>query len=122
MGRAKEAAAEAVTTVIDGAAAAVSPADAAGPSGPAESIKTGALSPRRAARLPGPARFALAVVLSFALSSLGRSFVDQYSQYEVGSIMRETNSRTELVVLAAWKLYVSSLSCTFISPSLPASG
>lgn len=106
MGRTKEAAAEAVTAVVDGAAAAVSPADA-GPSGRAESIKTGTLSPRRAARLPGPVRFALAVVLSFALSSLGRSFVDQCSQNEVGSITRETNSRTELLVLAAWKLYVS---------------
>ncbi|KAL2134809.1 hypothetical protein VTI74DRAFT_10793 [Chaetomium olivicolor] len=98
MGRAKEAAAEALTAVVDGTAAAVAPADTAGPSG--------ALSPRRArARLPSPARFGLAVVLSFALSSLGRSFVDNCSQNEVSNIAREENSQTELFVMAAWKLF-----------------
>lgn len=103
MGRAKESAAEAVNAVVDGA---ISPAYSA-VSGRAESIKQGtlALSPRRA-RLPGPARFALAVVLSFALASLGRSFVDQCSNNEVGSITREANSQTEMFVLAAWRLYV----------------
>lgn len=118
MGRVKESAAEAVNAVIDGAA---SPAYTA-LSGRAESIKHGtlALSPRRA-RLPGPARFALAVVLSFALSSLGRSFVDQCSNNEVGSITREANSQTELFVLAAWRLYVltrrpSSSQCGLFRP------
>ncbi|KAK4146960.1 uncharacterized protein C8A04DRAFT_34516 [Dichotomopilus funicola] len=56
-------------------------------------------------RLPGPVRFVLVVVLSFALLSLGRSFVDHVSDNEVGSIARETNSQTELGVLAAWKLF-----------------
>lgn len=55
-------------------------------------------------RLPGPVRFVLVVVLSFALLSLGRSFVDHVSDNEVGSIARETNSQTELGALAAWKL------------------
>jgi hypothetical protein len=107
MGRAKEAAAEAVNAVVDGAAAAASAADTAS-TDLAESIgaKVGTIARRREARLPGPVRFSLAVVLSFALSSLGRSFVDHYSQNEVGSIMREEISRTELGVLAAWRLYV----------------
>ncbi|KAK4237390.1 hypothetical protein C8A03DRAFT_16057 [Achaetomium macrosporum] len=102
MGRAKEAA----SAVVDGAAAAASAADTAS-SDLAESIgaKVGTLSRRRDSRLPGSVRFALAVVLSLALSSLGRSFVDHYSQNEVGSIMREEVSRSELGVLAAWRLF-----------------
>jgi hypothetical protein len=51
--------------------------------------------------------------LSFALSSLGRSFVDHCSSNEVGSITREENSRAELAVLAAWKLYVLTHSFDF---------
>jgi hypothetical protein len=114
MGRAKEAGAEALTAGVDRAAAGARAAAAAAEklassaadtvsSGRAESV--GMLSPtRRAPRLPGPARFALAVVLSFALSSLGRSFVDHCSDNEVGSITREGNSRVELGVLAAWRL------------------
>ncbi|KAK3296067.1 uncharacterized protein B0H64DRAFT_162838 [Chaetomium fimeti] len=85
MDRAKEAAAEA--------------ADAA------PILPGGALSPKRAARLPGAARFVLAVVLSFALSALGRSFVDHWSNNEMGSIAREITSQTELSVLAGWKLF-----------------
>ena len=126
MGRAKKVAAEAVTAVTavaDGAAAAaaaaaaaVLPADA-GPSGGAEStesinVKSGHLWPRRAAQLPGPVRFGLAVVLSFALSSLGRSLVDRCTQNEVASITREARSRSELFAPAAWRLYVGWLECT----------
>jgi hypothetical protein len=117
MARVKEAAAEAAHAVAegvaDGAAAVVAAADAATTPSTraAESLsagtgKSGALSPRRAARLPGPARFVLAVVLSFALSELGRSFVNHWSNNEVGSIAREITSQKELAVLAGWKLYV----------------
>jgi hypothetical protein len=121
MGRAKEAGAEALTAVADRAAAVVDKAVAEAEAGAAAAEKVvssaadtilsgraesiGTLSPtRRAPRLPGPARFALAVVLSFALSSLGRSFVDHCSDNEVGSITREGNSRAELAFLAAWRL------------------
>jgi hypothetical protein len=106
MGRAKEAAADAFGAVSDSAAAAASQHAYTAPSGRAESLKSDLSPPRRAARLPSAARFALAVVLSFALSSLGRSFVDHWSNNEVGSITREANSTAELSVLAAWRLYV----------------
>jgi hypothetical protein len=106
MGRAKEAAADAFGAVSDSAAAAASQNAYTTPSGRAESLKSDLSPPRRAARLPSAARFALAVVLSFALSSLGRAFVDHWSNNEVGSITREANSTAELSVLAAWKLYV----------------
>ncbi|KAH6850284.1 hypothetical protein B0I37DRAFT_110448 [Chaetomium sp. MPI-CAGE-AT-0009] len=94
MDRVKEAAAEAANAAT---------ASSARP----ESISVGkseALPPKRAARLPGPARFVLAVVLSFALSSLGRSFVDHWSNNEMGSIAREITSQTEQSVLVGWKL------------------
>ncbi|KAL2164602.1 hypothetical protein VTH06DRAFT_3819 [Thermothelomyces fergusii] len=42
--------------------------------------------PKRVARLPGPVRFALAVILSFALSTLGRLLVDHCSNNEIGSV------------------------------------
>jgi len=124
MGRAKKVAAEAVTAVnavADGAAAAaaaaaaaVLPADAGPSGGAAESteslnVKSGQLWLRRAARLPGPVRFAVAVVLSFALSSLGRSFVDRCTQNEVASITREAGSRSELFAPAAWRLFTLAL-------------
>jgi hypothetical protein len=113
MGRTKEAAQHALDAVTDGAAAAKSLAYTA-ESGVADAISSGKLSPRRrATRLPNPVRFALAVVLSFALSSLGRSFVDHASNNEVAGITRETNSTAETYVLAAWKLYV--FFCLFFS-------
>ncbi|KAJ4292321.1 hypothetical protein N0V88_005953 [Collariella sp. IMI 366227] len=106
MGRAKEAAAEALTAAVNGATRAVAPADIAGPSGSAElleTLRTETPSSKHArARLPGPVRFALAVVLSFALSTLGRSFVDTYSQNEVGTITREENSQAEFGLALAW--------------------
>ncbi|KAH6627835.1 hypothetical protein F5144DRAFT_577038 [Chaetomium tenue] len=111
MARVKEAAAEAAHAVAEGVAAGAAAADAATtPSTRAESLsvgndEAGALSPRRAARLPGPARFVLAVVLSFAVSELGRSFVNHWSNNEVASIAREITSQKELAVLAGWKLF-----------------
>ncbi|KAL2168179.1 hypothetical protein VTG60DRAFT_296 [Thermothelomyces hinnuleus] len=95
MARVKEAAAETANSVAEKtAAAAEAAAHAAVPP-----------SPKRVARLPGPVRFALAVVLSFALSSLGRLFVDHCSNNEIGGIAREGISRKELSILAAWKLF-----------------
>lgn len=122
MGRTKEAATDALHAVSDGAAAAKALAHdtATATSGVAEAVSNSkigaaALAPgRRAARLPNPVRFALAVVLSFALSSLGRSFVDHVSSNEVGAIAREDRSDVEGYVLAGWKLYVCLLSLCFV--------
>jgi hypothetical protein len=135
MARAKEAAAEAVTAaavpVDSSTAAAISPASpsrggsssaAAAPTGTAEkqsasssgsdsgATKKSSLSgcAEAVAQLPGAVRFALAVVLSFALSELGRLAVDRVSEGELGGILRAAASRTgrEGFVLVAWRLYV----------------
>ncbi len=129
MARAKEAAAEAVAVPVDAsAAAAISPASsssrgggsaaAAAPAGTAEessSSETGeakkySLSGCAAAvaQLPGAVRFALAVVLSFALSELGRLAVGRVSEGELDGILRAAASRRgrEGFVLVAWRLYV----------------
>ncbi|GAB1320623.1 hypothetical protein MFIFM68171_10833 [Madurella fahalii] len=100
MGRVKEAAAEDLTAV--GAAVAL-PAPAT-PAGRAESSGAKTSLSRRA-RLPGPARFALVIILSFALSSLGQSFLAYWTRNELASIARPTDSRTEAAVLAAWRLF-----------------
>ncbi|SPQ22341.1 c26bc7d0-b45c-490c-ad46-7ec4edd5d107 [Thermothielavioides terrestris] len=79
MARAKEAAADARSRVADEVAAAAASAHTA-LSGPADKLASlssstsSSVNARATARLPGPVRFALAVVLNFALTALGRSF------------------------------------------------
>ncbi|KAL1843414.1 hypothetical protein VTJ49DRAFT_1764 [Mycothermus thermophilus] len=59
-----------------------------------------------AARLPNPVRFALAVVLSFALEALGRSFVDHWTGGEVAAIAREASDESvERWAGVVWKLF-----------------
>ncbi|KAL2263230.1 hypothetical protein VTK26DRAFT_7724 [Humicola hyalothermophila] len=100
-------AAEALTAAeppLGEAAAASSPAETAAPLGRAESTGASRAPAPRSPQLSGPARFVLAVVLSSALSSLGRSFLGYATQNELGSITREVGSNTELTLLAAWRL------------------
>lgn len=113
MGRVKQAAAEHLAAA-DGAVVA-SPALAA-PAGRAESSGAEVSSSRRA-RLPSPARFALVVILSFALSSLGQSFLALWTQNELASVAKPTGSGNEAAVLAAWKLYVSAGTRFMVVPS-----
>jgi hypothetical protein len=109
MARAKEAAADARSRVADEVAAAAASAHTA-LSGPADKLASlssstsSSVNARATARLPGPVRFALAVVLNFALTALGRSFVDHWSENEVGAVMREGNSRAELAGLVTWRV------------------
>lgn len=112
MGRAKEAAVEALTAV-EGTAVAFS--DAAASAGRAE-LSAAKASLSRRTRLPGPARFALVVILSFALSALGYSFLGYWTENELANIARPARSRTEVTALAAWRLYVSA-ECS--APSRP---
>ncbi|KAK3990640.1 hypothetical protein QBC44DRAFT_216491, partial [Cladorrhinum sp. PSN332] len=54
--------------------------------------------------LPGPARFSLVVVLSFAFSYLGRSFADHWTDGELSNVTRQPASQDEELFRAAWKL------------------
>ncbi|KAL2022338.1 hypothetical protein VTK56DRAFT_5736 [Thermocarpiscus australiensis] len=101
MGRGKEAAGQALTAVAKAADALPVPRAL---SGRTESLEPGAPSPRRS-RLPGPVRFPLVVVLSFAISSLGHSFLNYWTQNELAGIARQIDSKPELFVLAAWRLF-----------------
>jgi len=58
------------------------------------------------ARLPGPIRFALVVILSFALSSLGHSYLGVWTEGGLAGVARQPQSDVETGVLIAWKLYV----------------
>jgi hypothetical protein len=128
MGRAKNAAAaEASATAVaaDGAAASSSSSSSgAAEKGeePTVKIETGEeeMAPPRggvvADRLAGPARFALAVVLSFALSGLGRSLVARCTRDEGARLRREPgggDARIEMLAPVAWRLYVFFFVCFF---------
>ncbi|KAL2271734.1 hypothetical protein VTJ83DRAFT_1105 [Remersonia thermophila] len=67
-------------------------------------------APSAAARLPNPVRFALAVILSFALETLGRSFVDHQTGNEAAAISIEEPEGLELWGGVWWKLFGLTLS------------
>jgi len=59
-------------------------------------------------KLPSPVRFVLAVVLNFALGSLGQVGLHYATKGELASVAKDLE-KWEVGVLAAWRLYVRSL-------------
>lgn len=102
MVRVKEAAAEAVSEAAALAGrtepAELEPAKPVTASGPSQK--------RRRNQLPEPVRFALVVILSFGFSTLGRLFIDHWTDNELATVARPPASRNEELLGAAWKLYV----------------
>ncbi|KAK4186552.1 hypothetical protein QBC35DRAFT_267425 [Podospora australis] len=100
MVRVKEAAAEAITAVDSAAAALVGRPDFT------NAVVAKSKSQLKRAPLTGPTRFALAVVLSFAISSLGRSFLSILTKNELANIAKDSsNSWTGSLVTSAFKLF-----------------
>lgn len=97
MVRVKEAAAETLTAVDSSAALTGGRPDFAD--------RVVAKLPLKRAPLPGTARFALAVALSFAISSLGQSFLSILTKNELANIARGSGSWIELLLPAAFKLF-----------------
>lgn len=63
-------------------------------------------SGQRASKLPLPLQFPLVAILSFSISSLGYSFLNEYSKGELATIARSLQSSQEVAILASWRLYV----------------
>ncbi|KAK3692524.1 hypothetical protein B0T22DRAFT_16075 [Podospora appendiculata] len=61
------------------------------------------------ARLSGPVRFALVVILSLTISSLASSFLNVVTQGELTRISRQPESMTEKGLLAAWRIFELAL-------------
>ena len=57
-------------------------------------------------QLPEPVRFALVVTLSFAFNALGQSFLHFWTNGELTSIARRSESNLEIALFAAWRTYV----------------
>jgi hypothetical protein len=61
---------------------------------------------RRATRLPASIQFPLIVLLSFSLSSVGYSFLNESTRGELATITRAPESSFEVSILALWRMYV----------------
>jgi hypothetical protein len=61
---------------------------------------------RRSSRLPAALQFPLIVLLSFSLSSVGYSFLNEATRGELATIVRTPESSLEVALLAFWRMYV----------------
>lgn len=61
---------------------------------------------RRASQLPAWVQFPLIVLLSFSLSSVGYSFLNESTRGELATITRAPESSFELAILSLWRMYV----------------
>ncbi|KAM7202076.1 hypothetical protein V8F20_004530 [Naviculisporaceae sp. PSN 640] len=57
-------------------------------------------------RLPRLARFALSLILTFTLSSLSQAVLKWSAQGELENFARSSDSKTELVLAAGWKIFL----------------
>jgi hypothetical protein len=73
-------------------------------------------------RLPEPARLGLVIALSFSLDALGRALLDRLTNDELGGIVTVAESRFEIAVWAAWKVYVPVSISAFPVPGVPTPG
>lgn len=63
---------------------------------------------RRVSRLPGSVQFPLIVLLSFSLSSVGYSFLNESTRGELATVTRAPETNFEVAILALWRMYVPS--------------
>ena len=59
---------------------------------------------RRPSRLPIPLQFLLVVILSFSLSSLAYSFLDQVTRGELATIAKQREDWSEIALAAGWRM------------------
>ena len=80
-------------------------------SGTGEDAVTALPAMRRPSRLPKALQFPLIVVLHLAISSLGYSFLHQWSGNELVTIAKTPGTWSEWSLLAGWRVYVASAQC-----------
>lgn len=59
---------------------------------------------QRKSPLPSLLRFPLVAVLSFSLSSLGYSFINEFTRGELATVMRTLDTSRELYIMTGWRL------------------
>jgi hypothetical protein len=64
---------------------------------------------RRASRLPKQVQFPLIVILSFSMSSLGYSMLNEGTKGELVAIAKAPESKYQMALLAAWRMYVPAI-------------
>ncbi|PSS03807.1 hypothetical protein BD289DRAFT_420249 [Coniella lustricola] len=62
-----------------------------------------ALAQRRS-KLPSIIQFPLVAILSFSVSSLGYSFINEFSRGELATVMRTWSTQREVGIMTAWRL------------------
>lgn len=81
-----------------------------GPSSTAYSVpaipepQTSVAANQRKSKLPAVLRFPLVAILSFSISSLGYSFINEFTNGELATIMRTLETSEEVGIMAAWRL------------------
>lgn len=58
----------------------------------------------RRSTLPRVLQFPLVAILSFSISSLGYSFINEFTQGELATVMRTLETPRELGIMTAWRL------------------
>lgn len=61
-------------------------------------------SAQRQSTLPRVLQFPIAAILSFSISSLGYSFINEFTHGELATIMRTLDTPHEVGIMAAWRL------------------
>lgn len=55
-------------------------------------------------KLPSGVRFFLVATISFAISSMGYSFINEFTKGELATVMRTLETDKEIAVMTAWRL------------------
>lgn len=55
-------------------------------------------------KLPSSVRFFLVATISFAISSMGYSFINEFTKGELATVMRTLETEKEIAVMIAWRL------------------
>jgi hypothetical protein len=70
----------------------------------AAAISTSPPPSRQASRLPGFIRLPLVTVLSFSLSSLAYSILNETNKGELATVLRTLDTSQEVAILAGWRV------------------
>lgn len=59
---------------------------------------------QRKYELPSAVRFFAVVAMSFSISSMGYSFINEFTKGELATVMRTSDTPQELAIMTAWRL------------------
>lgn len=62
------------------------------------------LPAQRNSGLPAILRFPIVAILSFSISSMGYSFINEFTSGELATIVRTLATRQEVAIMTAWRL------------------